>query len=381
MRNYLTSKRRHFFNEVYKLIGTQNINLLIITHILPDRIEWLDALNKIGKVNTILAIPYSCDEETANAIKESGYTIFFPDLDELKNKDFLLVKAQKACNKNPLIIIEIGGYYAQVIIELKDLLSNNLLGVIEDTEAGLRQYRKISNLPCPVISLAKSSLKRPEDFIVGPSCIQTTDWILRKQGHLLKNMRALVIGYGKIGRGLCYALKNYCTQVSVYDLNPILRIEALTEGLLIPEKDLAIKEVDIIFGATGTRSISIDELSSLKYGAILVSCSSRDNEFPLKEIKNLFNYADIDSNIKQYNTNDKLFYMISGGTPVNLYYRESAEVGPVLALIQAEIFFSILFVKDNISQNVIMEVGDKERKQLADLWLSIFVDPQHGAYK
>ena len=73
----------------------------------------------------------------------------------------------------------------------------------------------------------------------------------------IEGKKALVLGFGKIGRGLAYALHRRSCLVSVYDTNPIRRIQALSEGFNITEKILGLGENDLIFGATGNYSIKV----------------------------------------------------------------------------------------------------------------------------
>ncbi len=49
-------------------------------------------------------------------------------------------------------------------------------------------------------------LKETEDFLVGSSCLFSTGRLLREAGFLIDGKQALILGFGKVGRGLAHAL-------------------------------------------------------------------------------------------------------------------------------------------------------------------------------
>lgn len=63
--------------------------------------------------------------------------------------------------------MEIGGYFAPVLQDLRTEFAQDFLGVVEDTEIGHRRYQEAQPLPCPVVSVARSTLKAAEDSLVG----------------------------------------------------------------------------------------------------------------------------------------------------------------------------------------------------------------------
>jgi adenosylhomocysteinase len=107
---------------------------------------------------------------------------------------------------------EIGGYFAPFLNAIYAEMGGSIAGCVEDTQNGHVRYEQAKPLPCPVISVARSTLKEGEDTLVGPSCYFSVDRLMRTLGVLLAPRRALIIGYGKVGRGMAFALQdNGCT--------------------------------------------------------------------------------------------------------------------------------------------------------------------------
>lgn len=370
--NSLTLNRSKFFQEVAELVPGFSGQFVIVTHILNDRLELLDAISQIGQIVLVVAIPYSVDLATLAKVSQS-YSIITPSLAKLRNSDFLIHLLYRYIDQNAnLIILEIGGYFAGSIKRLREEFGSRFIGVIESTEAGHRQYEKhLASLCCPVISVCRGSLKRTEYSVVGNSCIFSTEHLIRKAGFLLQGKDVLVIGFGKVGQGLARGLARYNCKISVYDTNPILRVLAYSEGFKIPDREEAIKNTEIIFGATGNFALAANDIPLLKKGCILVSTSSKDIEFDMHNIK--VNYQKISTPIKHithYQKNEHFFYVLADGMPVN--FIDGAVMGPVLALVQAEIIYAIKIIIETEHSPGIIEIAESDRKMLATKWLHYF---------
>jgi adenosylhomocysteinase len=282
--------------------------------------------------------------------------------------------------KIPTIILEIGGYFAVILNELEQALGNNLIGIVEDTENGHRQYEQLKSLPCPVVSIARSDLKKAEDSLIGNACLFSTEKIIRETGYIIEGRRALVLGFGKIGRGLAQALARRNCHVDVNDSNPIKLTEAISEGFYIPEKTESLKNADIIFGTTGKTSISEEEYRYIKNGAILVSCSSKDVEFDLPFLRANYEIKEIFPNYTKYNNENKNFYLLAKGYPIN--FIDGSALGPSLALSQSEIILAIKNICELNRQGKkgMFTLDSKEKRMLAKIWLKHFCDPVTGYY-
>ncbi len=102
---------------------------------------------------------------------------------------------------NQVIILDIGGYFAESLPTLFSLVPHKLAGVVEDTENGHQKYLKAlsdNHLHIPVWSVARSALKRTEDYNVGKSLVRAADSILRSDlmQRLEDNQCIGVIGFG-----------------------------------------------------------------------------------------------------------------------------------------------------------------------------------------
>lgn len=108
--------------------------------------------------------------------------------------------------------------------------SGRILGVVEDTENGLRRYLSLPKTPCPVYSVARSPLKDPEDFLVGQSVVFSAEALIRERGGILNGRPACVIGFGKVGSSIARMLHAKNVPVTVCDTDPVRMAQALAQG-------------------------------------------------------------------------------------------------------------------------------------------------------
>jgi len=365
----LRSIREAYFEEITRMIPEYGGHLIVLTHALPDRPEFLSALGKVLPISMVIAVPYSIDNQSLEVIKKK-YHVVQPSLHQLSSKTYLQNALSKVVHNEPFAIVEIGGYFAPVVGHLREKYEELFLGVVEDTEAGCRRYESISPPVCPVVSVARSTLKQPEDALVGPSCLFSTEKILRETGFPLSAMTALVLGYGKIGKSVARALVSRNLPTIVYDHDPTKRILALAEGFAIPARKEALKNADIIFGATGNMSLSSKDLPLLKNGTILISCSSKEQEFDLVTLKAKYKRHQVAPNLDRFENEGQVVLLLAHGQPVN--FVDNAVIGPVLALVQSEIIVALRRLQEVRCQKGIFEVAEETRRELARVWIKYF---------
>jgi adenosylhomocysteinase len=291
-----------------------------------------------------------------------------------------LETAIRAAADQRFAILEIGGYFAPILSGLRAALGDRFLGVVEDTEAGHRRYEAVQPLPCPVVSVARSPLKEGEDSLVGASCVFSVEKLLRSLLLIFDGFRNLVLGYGKVGRGLSRTLKPRGCSVAVFDIDPVRQILALAEGMTIPDREFALKNADVIWGCAGTQSIGCKDFASMRDGTVLVSCSSKQIEFDVKALKSDYEERKVTDEIACYQRGTQRLYLVHQGKPVN--FLDNGVIGPVLALIQAEIILGLQHVvAKHRHTGDLLVVETSIRRTLAERWLQIFRNPERGGYK
>jgi adenosylhomocysteinase len=185
---------------------TPEISSAVITHMLPDRPYFLDGLAALTTVGGVLPKPRSCDPPTLEAVA-TRYRCDPLNREQFADPGFVLSYLEQRAGGRGVVLLDIGGYFAPTLTHLCARFSGRILGVVEDTENGLQKYVAQGKPPCPVVSVARSPLKLPEDYPVGQSVVFSTESLLRSHGDILHGGETCVIGYGKIGRSVANTLR------------------------------------------------------------------------------------------------------------------------------------------------------------------------------
>ena len=160
--------------------------------------------------------------------------------------------------------------------ELAELITPKL-GVIELTRSGTKRYQG-TDVAYPVISIDDSGLKQIE------TCLGTGDGIVRAlntfaQAVFDEAKTIVVLGYGKVGRGVVRALEKTDKKLIVVDVSPEQHAKALADGYdAINGQNKAaltqaLQAADLVVTATGvhnTLNASVADLATLG-NALLVN--------------------------------------------------------------------------------------------------------------
>jgi adenosylhomocysteinase len=265
----------------------------------------------------------------------------------------------------------VGGYFVDALHEVKPHFSGKLLGVIEDTENGHKRYLKSSALAYPVISVARSPLKNPEDYLVGEAIVFSTEALLRAHGDILNGRKACVIGYGKLGRSIAASLHAKRISVTVFDRNPVRTVEAMSHGLRCTTKlENALKGAGLVICATGNHSLGLDQFSLLENGAYVATVTSSDDELDMTDLHEHYREQQLSDHLTRFQTQGHYFYVLNRGNAVNFVH--GAHVGPFIFLVQAELIASISRLTQESLDMAVHENNDSFRERIALAWLECF---------
>lgn len=278
-----------------------------------------------------------------------------------------------------IVLIDLGGYFSNILSHLSDSEKERILGIVEDTEAGHRRYEEQNWQEHPIVSVARSELKYAEDTLVGLSCIFSCEKLLRETGHLLQPRKSLVLGYGPVGAGVAHALQRRQCHVEVYDIDPVKRMHALGEGFPVPARDSALQNAHIIFGATGKMSVLPEDLSKLEHGVILVSCSSKEVEFPVNKLNDCFSCDTLAPNVKAFRDGNSEVILLAKGRPVN--FLDGAVIGPMISASHAELILAAYRLYEGSLECGLGELSPSDKRTIANAWLENFCNLDQGLYR
>lgn len=343
--------------------------VVLVTHLLPERPLFVAATARLASLAAVLPKPKSVDPAALAEIAQIAPCDVL-DRHRLTHADQAVAYLESRAAGQDLVILDVGGYFAPALEAICGTFSGRILGVVEDTENGLRRYLSLPKMPCPVYSVARSPLKDPEDFLVGQSVVFSAEALIRARGGILNGRAACVIGFGKVGSSIARMLHAKNMPVTVCDTDPVRMTQALAQGFRTAGRASALDGAGIVICATGNRALTSDDFPAVPNGAYIASVTSADDELDLAGLSALYEHHPAGDHITRYSTTGHYFYVLNSGNAVNFLH--GACVGPFIYLVQAEILAALSLLAAGDREPGLHECPDTIRHRIAGTWLKVF---------
>ena len=236
------------------------------------------------------------------------------------------------------IILDDGGDLTQMCHEKYPQVLDNIHGISEETTTGVHRLVEMlekGELKVPAINVNDSVTKSKNDNKYG--CRHSlNDAIKRGVDHLLSGKKALVVGYGDVGKGSAASLRQEGMIVKVTEIDPICAMQACMDGFEIVspyidgvntgELSCINKELlgttDLIVTTTGNTNVcDANMLQSLKNGAVVCNIGHFDNEIDTAYMRENWEWEEVKPQVHKIYRNkaekDHLL-LLSEGRLVNL---------------------------------------------------------------
>lgn len=375
-----SARRRFYIGLTTQFPVTTKVNTVLVTHILPDALDFIDALNRCTNLIGIIPKPKSIHVETKNRLLSMKIPIFDIERKDIKSE---LPKLLNDRQGEKTVLLDIGGWFVPILNSLPETITMGVAGIVEDTRNGQDKYEKAASedtFPFPVVSVAESELKANEDFLVGHSIIFSADAILRKHGLVMEYLECGVIGYGKIGKSIAQHLQQRGIKPNVVETNPLRRLEAYRLFCNIRHRDWISRNTDIIFCATGKRATDIIDFRTLKPGSFIFSVTSSDDEFDFALLETEYGVTEVSSNTKRFDSDYNHFYLVNEGNAVNFLH--DAVLWEFIQLVKGGIFMALrnLAIGSNLKRTFpssyngpgfesLFELTTEDQETIARLWM------------
>lgn len=165
----------------------------------------------------------------------------------------------------------------------------NIRGVSEETTTGVNRLYQLASeglLLFPAINVNDSVTKSKFDNLYG--CRESlVDGLRRGTDIMLAGKKAVICGYGDVGKGSVQSLKGTGARVYVTEIDPICALQAAMEGYQVVTLEDMVEEADIFVTATGNyQVIKGEHMERMKDGAIVCNIGHFDNEIEMTYLEN-----------------------------------------------------------------------------------------------
>ena len=279
---------RKEFSEAQPLRGARIAGCLHMTIQTAVLIETLVALG--ADVRWSSCNIFSTQDHAAAAIAAKGIPVFAWKGETEEEYWWCVEKTIRGPHGwAPNLILDDGGDLTVVMHEKHPDLLANLMGVSEETTTGvarLYEMAKQGTLKIPAINVNDSVTKSKFDNLYG--CRESLlDGIKRATDVMIAGKKAIILGFGDVGKGSAQALRGQGAIVYIAEIDPICALQAAMEGYRVVKLDDVVEEIDILVTATGNfHVVTHAHMLAMKDQAILCNIGHFDSEIDVQSLRN-----------------------------------------------------------------------------------------------
>ena len=313
-----------------KILGC--IHMTIQTAVLIETLEALGAAVRWTSCNI-----FSTQDHAAAAVAANGTPVFAWKGETEEEYEWCLeqqvLKNGKPWDAN--MVLDDGGDLTALLHQKYPDVLENVHGITEETTTGVhRLYEMLESgeLKVPAINVNDSVTKSKCDNKYG--CRHSlNDAIKRATDHLLSGKKAVVIGYGDVGKGSAQSLRQEGMIVKVTEIDPICAMQACLDGFEVVsthidgQTDLGVNtellgNTDLLVTSTGNYNVcGSDVLAALKSGCVVCNIGHFDNEIDTAFMRENWQWEEIKPQVhkvyRDQSANDHLL-LLAEGRLVNL---------------------------------------------------------------
>ena len=316
-----------------KIMGC--IHMTVQTAVLIETLVALGAAVRWSSCNI-----FSTQDHAAAAIAAAGIPVFAwkgmndEEFDWCIEQTILLDGSPWDAN---MILDDGGDLTSMVHTKFPEMLAN-IHGVSEETTTGVHRLLEMldkGELKIPAINVNDSVTKSKNDNKYG--CRHSlNDAIKRGTDILMAGRKALVIGYGDVGKGSAMSLRQEGMIVRITEIDPICAMQACMDGYEVVSPYIngenkgndesinkaLLADTDLIVTTTGNVNVC-DKfiLSNLKAGSTVCNIGHFDNEIDTQYMRDNWHWEEVKPQVHKISRSDKAgdyLILLAEGRLVNL---------------------------------------------------------------
>jgi len=317
-----------------KIIGC--IHMTIQTAVLIETLIDLGAEVRWSSCNI-----FSTQDHAAAAMAARGVAVYAWKGQTVEEGDWCIeqtiLKDGKPWDVN--MILDDGGDLTGMIHQKYPQLLDKIHGITEETTTGVHRLLEMmekGELKVPAVNVNDSVTKSKNDNKYG--CRHSlNDAIKRGTDMLLAGKKALVVGYGDVGKGSAQSLRQEGMIVKISEIDPICAMQACMDGyeVVSPYKNgvntgteegldkQLLGTTDLIVTTTGNINVCDKHmLTHVKSGAVVCNIGHFDNEIDTKFLREKFEWQEVKPQVHKIFRDNKdeenFILLLSEGRLVNL---------------------------------------------------------------
>jgi len=311
------------------------IHMTIQTGVLIETLVALGAEVRWSSCNI-----FSTQDHAAAAIAAAGIPVYAWKGETEEEYEWCIEQTilKDGCPWNANMVLDDGGDLTGILHERYPEVLEHVNGITEETTTGvhrLLEMLKAGSLKVPAINVNDAVTKAKNDNKYG--CRHSlSDAVKRATDHLLAGKKALVIGYGDVGKGSAQSLRQEGMIVKVTEIDPICAMQACMDGYEVVSPFIdgintgaddcvnreLLQNTDLLVTTTGNFNVcNAAMLRALKSGAVVCNIGHFDNEIDTAYMRAHWEWEEVKPQVhtvyRDRASNDHLL-LLSEGRLVNL---------------------------------------------------------------
>jgi len=316
-----------------KILGC--IHMTIQTGVLIETLIQLGAEVRWSSCNI-----FSTQDHAAAAIAAAGIPVYAWKGETEEEYDWCLEQTilKDGAPWDANMVLDDGGDLTNMLHDKYPAMLDKIHGITEETTTGVHRLLEMlehGKLKVPAINVNDSITKSKNDNKYG--CRHSlNDAIKRGTDHLLAGKKALVVGYGDVGKGSAQSLRQEGMIVKISEIDPICAMQACMDGYEVVSafnngtndgtpaciNHGLLSTIDLVVTATGNYQVcDSNMLKALKKGSVVCNIGHFDNEIDTAFMRRNWEWEEVKPQVhKVYRdqaANDYLI-LLSEGRLVNL---------------------------------------------------------------
>jgi len=190
----------------------------------------------------------------------------------------------------PNMILDDGGDLTLIMHDKYVDEMKAIKGISEETTTGVHRLNEMARdgkLMCPSFNVNDSVTKSKFDNLYG--CRESLlDGIKRATDVMIAGKKAVVVGYGDVGKGCAQALRGMGATVYVTEVDPICALQASMEGYQVVTMEEIASQGNIYVTCTGNLNvITRAHMEQMPHEAIVCNIGHFDSEIDIAGIRDL----------------------------------------------------------------------------------------------
>ncbi len=232
---------------------------------------------------------FSTQDHAAAALAAAGTPIFAWKGETEEEYDWCIKQTLAGPDGwQPNMLLDDGGDLTKLVHEEHPHLLDSIRGLSEETTTGVRILNEMASqgtLGVPAINVNDSVTKSKFDNLYG--CRESLlDGIKRATDLMIAGKKAVIIGYGDVGKGCAQSLRSLGAVVYIAEIDPICALQAAMEGYQVVRLESIVADADIFISASGNINvINYENMLKMKDCAVVGNIGHFDSEVEIAKLR------------------------------------------------------------------------------------------------